>query len=385
MRGSLAGLCVILFGAAAAFAQTYTVFPQFASGGGWTSEIFLVNQGLYAASGVVVSFYGDDGAPMSIESNLGVGSSFSLNVNAGATQVIRVTPSSAQIVGSVVVRYPTTPTVRATEVFRYEENGTVLAEVGVSQQGANGSFSFPVEINPSLGISTAVAMANPTFDSASAQSQTVILSLIDAEGKLRNTAQLPLGAGQHTSLYLTQAPLFPGVDNFTGSVSISSPLGINVLALRQDKQAFGSISTSSGPLLGPFAVAAAAVGESEPNNSTAQARSISGDTLVAGTIGSIRDIDLYKITGSRNDVVSAFTSTQGLNTSIDTIMLLLKSDGSTVIAANDDNGVSNQPDSFLQAVLPEDGTYYIAVYDYYQGSYGGGPYYLHIRLLKPSE
>ncbi|MBP1597038.1 MAG: hypothetical protein H6Q05_2415, partial [Acidobacteria bacterium] len=55
--GLLALMAVLL--ATPAFAQTYTVLSQYASGDGWSSDIFLTNQAAQAATGIVVSFYGN--------------------------------------------------------------------------------------------------------------------------------------------------------------------------------------------------------------------------------------------------------------------------------------------------------------------------------------
>ena len=80
----------------------------------------------------------------------------------------------------------------------------------------------------------------------------IIFHAANSDGTIQRTAVLPLAAGQHIAKYIPE--LFPGLDNFSGSISISSPFGISALALRQDRQAFGAISTDTGPLTGPFAV-----------------------------------------------------------------------------------------------------------------------------------
>ena len=83
---------VLLIGfAVPAYAQRQTIFPQFATGSGWTSELFFANQGLSPTS-VSANFYTQSGAPLTIESNLGTGSVLQLDLGAGATQVITITP-----------------------------------------------------------------------------------------------------------------------------------------------------------------------------------------------------------------------------------------------------------------------------------------------------
>ena len=365
-----------------AFAQRYTVFPQFASGGGWSSEIFLANQGLSAVTGIVVSFYHGDGTPLTVNSNLGSSATLAVNLNPGATQAVQITPDSTTSTGYVVIHYPSSVApVTATEVFRYQTGDTVLAEVGVPQQSADNSFSFPVEVNSAAGVATSFAFANPTLDSTTAAAETVIVTLINPDGTIQRTATLPLAAGQYLSEYVTQ--LFPGLDNFTGSLSVSSPTSMAVLALRQDKQAFGAISSDIGPLLGPFAVTGTAIAAAGNNTSFTSAQQLSSPALVAGFATS-GGYAFFKFTGHQGDIVSAICDTQGLSSYLDSVLLIVKSDQQTVIAGNDENGLYSEHDSFAQVVLPADGTYYIAIYDYNGGGGASYPYRLHFRLVSAS-
>jgi hypothetical protein len=250
--------------------------------------------------------------------------------------------------------------------------------LGVPQQFPFNHFTFPVEVDSSRGVGTGVALANPTLDSGSA-AQTILVNLIRNDGTLQKTAQINLGQGEHRSLYVNESLLFSGLDNFVGTVSLSAANPFSVVALRQDKQAFGATATETGPVLGPFAVNAAAVAETEPNNSPAQAQTLSGNSLITGNIESAGDTDYYGFTGHRGDVVSVIVDTQGLNSELDSVVNLEKSDG-TLVFQNDQNGLFAQNDSFLQAVLPEDDAYYVSVSDYFNSGGGGYAYHLHFRL-----
>jgi hypothetical protein len=383
MKKNLVLAVVLSVFALPAFAQRYTVFPQFASGGGWSSEIFLANQGLSAVTGIVVSFYDDSGAPLTANSNLGSSAALAVNLNPGATQAVQITPGSTTSTGYVVIRYPSSVTpVTASEVYRYQPGDTVLAEVGVGQQDAGSNYSFPVEVNSSAGITTAFACANPTYDSTSALAQTVVATLINSDGTIRQTATLPLGTGQHISEYVTQ--LFPGLDNFTGSISVSSPVSVGVVAFRQDKEAFGAISTDFGPLLGPFAVSGTALAATGSNTNLSSAQQISSPALVTGYVGVAGGYYFFRFTGHQGDVASVICDTQGLNSSLDSVLYVTMSDGQTAIAENDQNGLYYENDSFLQVVLPVDGTYYIVLTDYYGGGGSSYPYRLHFRLISGS-
>src|SRR5688500_15307499 len=126
----------LLFASQTLYAQrVVTVFPQFASGGGWSSDIFINNQGELDAV-VELSFYCDSGDELSVDSTLGVGSKFSFSLNGGNTKAVRVSSTGVLRTGYVVLSFPNGASVRASEVFRYEQSGVVITTLGVAQQFA---------------------------------------------------------------------------------------------------------------------------------------------------------------------------------------------------------------------------------------------------------
>ncbi len=370
-------LLLVLLLSAPAFAQRYTVLPQFASGDGWSSDLFFTNQTATVVTDIVVSFYGDNGSPLPVTTNLGAGSSFNLSLNPGASQIMRVAAAGTLCVGYVVVRAPYTASISVTEVFRFEQGGVISAELGVPQLARNYNFTFPVEVNLSRGINTGLAIANPTFDSGAATAQTLVVNLIDTNGVLQRTALVNLGVGAHLSKFLNETALFEGLDNFSGSVSISGINRFGVLALRQDRVAYGAVAVDPGPVLGPFVRSTPSLAEAEPNGSSGQAQLLTSACLMNGVIGSAGDIDYFYFNGSRGDVVSAIVDTQGLGSQMDSVVRIEKADG-TVLTSNDQNGLYGQNDSFIQLVLPEDGRYNVRVYDYYGSGGGNYSYRLHI-------
>jgi hypothetical protein len=369
--------------AAPVFAQRSVVFPQIASGGGWTSELFFANQGIPQVSGITVNFYDGAGNPLSVESNLGTGSSYTFDLSAGATQVIRITPGgTATQDGYVVATYPSYDSpVRATLVYRYQQGATVQAAVGVPQQEQGDHFSFPAEVNSSQGIATAVAFINPA--AFSSNPETLVVNLIASDGTIQATATVPMNSGQHLAGYLNQPWLFPGLDNFTGSISVSSPFGVGVLALRQDGQAFGGISTDGGPILGPFAWSGTPIPEVEPNDTAQDAQKISGSTIINGTIDPAGDIDAFQFTGKAGDIISVICEAEVIGSSLDSVLQIYDSTG-TIIAENDQNGLAPEGypenDSFIQMVLPADGTYYIVVEDAFGNGGADYTYTLYVKL-----
>jgi hypothetical protein len=368
--------------ASSAFAQRYAVFPRFVSGGGWTSDLSLTNQGTSTVTGINVSFYDPNGHPLSVVSSLGNGSSFDFSLASGATRVLSVTPGSALVEGYIVATYPSfNSAVRGNQIFRYEQSGTVHTEVGVPQQEQGDHFTFPVEVHSDQGVRTAVALTNPVgFNSAA---ETLVVNLIGTDGAVRDVATVELQPGQHLARFLDEADLFPGLDNFSGSVSVSSPLGAAVLAFRQDKQAFGSVATEGGPVLGPFVLEGSVIAEQEPNDTDLDAQPLSGSRIVTGTIGTVEDIDVFYFEGKKGNIVSVVCDTQGTNSMLDSILAVF--DGDLIqIAYNDQNGLAPglypQNDSFIQMVLPQDGIYYIGIYDFLDEGGANFTYTLHVKL-----
>jgi hypothetical protein len=389
-----------------AFAQRYTIFPEFFSGNGWVCELFFTNQDFIGVSGVQILFYDKTGSPVSVDSNLGNATGYTFDLGPGATQLIQVNPEATYVEGYAVVTYPSNGSaVRATLVFRYVDGeGNVTVEAGVPQQ-EHGSqltsplgyhYTFPVEIAPPAGdppqqsALTAVAIVNAEIFYST--SQTIIVSLIGIDGEIDATATIVLQPGEHFAGYLHEAALFPdfqdyidpSFENYIGSVSISSPFGVGVLALRQDGNAFGAISTDGGPILGPFAVFGQdAIDEGEPNDSRAQAKLISNPTVISGTIGVQNDLDYFEFSGQTGDLVSVICDA-ALDGSLLDSVLEIRNSSDELIAENDQNGLSPElypvADSFVQVVLPANDTYYIKVRDYFNN--GGQDYYytLYVRI-----
>jgi hypothetical protein len=284
--------------------------------------------------------------------------------------------------------------VRATEVYRFESGGTVSVEVGVPQQEYGDHFSYPVEMNSAEGVFTTVVLVNPEVYIS--RQQTIILTLIAANGSVHATKKITLQPGEHFAGYLQEGSLFPGLDNFTGSLSISSPWGVGVLALRQDKQAFGAISTDGGPVMGPFVVNETPILEQEPNDSDTNAQVIADSAAIQGTIGIVGDVDTFKFTGQAGDVITVICDAQLDGSWLDSILDIHRGSiggplgtpnyADNLIGQNDQNGLAPElypvNDSFIRIELPANDTYIIVVRDYY-GDAGGTEYYYTIYVNLP--
>lgn len=117
----------------------------------------------------------------------------------------------------------------------------------------------------------------------------------------------------------------------------------------------------------------------EPNDDPAHATSMSYGQSKSAMICGAGDVDYYQFEGHAGDPVVIDIDAAVDGSRLDSYIYLAKSDGSTVLAENDDAGGSL--DSKLGYILPEDDTYYIKVRAYSHPSDGGSDYFYSIRLF----
>jgi hypothetical protein len=196
-------------------------FPHFADGGGWITQLVLVNPTDAQLSGTVR--IADSETPYAIAprsstkiATTGAGST----VHVGS---IEVTPDPASSAPSGVV------------VFSFKRDGITVSETGVPSVRPAQAFRTYVEDFGALGsassLQTGLAIANPSQSAA-----TVNLDLFALNGQpfgSRGTLTVP--AASQTPLFLTEVSAFKNLaPGFEGIVRIStdSPDGISVIALR---------------------------------------------------------------------------------------------------------------------------------------------------------
>ncbi len=244
--------------------------------------------------------------------------------------------------------------------------------------GHHGATVLPAEVRLSNQTSTGVAVAYPTFGDPGIVAQTIVVNLVRSDGVLQDSRPITLKPGEYFSRYLQEQGLFPGLNNFTGSVCVTGISDFSVMALRQDKNGVGSVAVSTGPVLGPFVLAGAPVNETEPNDTRTQAQVLMGNTLINGVISNDGGFDFTRFAGKQGDIVSFLATSVGLGGTLWPQITLQREDG-TVVAVNDWTGLMAGEEAFLQVVLPADAIYYLQVTD----PWGGGPagfYRLHARV-----
>ena len=224
---------VIDLTSSAATSTAGAVFPHFAVGGGWTTQIVLVNPGDDAISGTV-GFFDSNGLASSMTVGNQTNSTFSYSIPARAssklvssvagtgtaTGFIRLTPASGNIAPSAIA------------ILSYKENGVTLTEAGVSAVAPSSALRMYVETSGTTGqpgnIRTGVAIANTSS------------SIVFASFELRNlsgvvvaSGAVPLPGNFQTALFLDELPgassvprPFQGILRLTTGTQPISMLGL---------------------------------------------------------------------------------------------------------------------------------------------------------------
>ncbi len=376
---SVAALLFVIASIPSLLAQSsdvYSVFPQLAVGQGWSSDISVTNQDDISAD-VQLSLFTGQGLPLQAQTNLGTDSSFQFTVAAGATRIITLTSTGALQAGYALLFFPDDVSIRASLVVRWRLNGLVMTQLGVTQQFPFFHYSFPAELDPASQTNTGVALALPSEGLPSGQAQDVIVSLIDEAGQVKQRSVVRLVPGEHLAKMLNEAPLFPELTSFKGSVSVSCAQVFGLIALRLEQGALGTLTISRGPVIAPYLSSQSPTSEAEPNDLAAQGSNLTLPARAVGAIATPGDIDCFRFQGNKGDLITALTSTRSHGATTDTVLTLLKSDGQELVN-NDQNGLMSGNDSFVQAVLPETGTYVLRVEDYFERGGTNFGYELHV-------
>jgi hypothetical protein len=220
--------------ASSASASITKVLPQFVSGAGWYSAVYLANTGDTAVS-VQANFYTDDGAPLTLAA-IGT-SSKSVNLGARSTAIIEAPNTGALVQGYVLVVLPSG--VVGYGVFRWSNPGNPDQEavVPLSDNTSTGSTLIWDDTKYVTGI----AVLNPTTVFG-----TVNLTVRNESGQVIGSPSISLAAGAKKTFLLTDLPGLGAVKGARGSaefVAISG--GVAVLGLRANGVAITSIPTSS--------------------------------------------------------------------------------------------------------------------------------------------
>jgi hypothetical protein len=212
------------------------VFPHFAEGGGWTTQIALVNTTDSVLTGSV-QFRDQSGQATGLSVNGQTNSSFSYSISARSSQKLQTSGTGRSIVsGSVrVVPAGNGLAPSGVAIFSFHKDGKTVAEAGVPASPAGNAFRLYAEAlgdfsHSAVGsIQSGLAIAN---NSASAGTVTLELSKLDGSSTgLTGTLQVPPN-GQGAT-FLNQIQGFASLQMpFQGVLRVSSAASISIVGLR---------------------------------------------------------------------------------------------------------------------------------------------------------
>jgi hypothetical protein len=205
-----------------------TLFPHFADGGGWTTQISLVNPTDKSLAGTL-RFIDPRGQPAAVTLN---GAPVLGDVNysiapRSATQFTTAGESNSIGAGSIRIF----PSQNDTEpvgslVFSYRAGGIRVTEAGLAASSAGVAFRLYAEGSPST--QSGIAITNP-----SSMPATVTLELINPGGATVASGKLLVGPDSQVGTFLNQIAGFEGVRSpFNGLLRVTSPIAVAVAGLR---------------------------------------------------------------------------------------------------------------------------------------------------------
>ena len=208
------------------------VVPHFAAGGGWTTQIILVNPTATVQTGSI-QFFDPAGLATTVTIDGVSGTSASFSVAANSSKKFLTTGASPGTASGSVRIVPTAngPVPTPLVIFSYKPDTVTVAEAGVPVTTGT-TFRMFAQLSASQQIATGVAIANPT-----AVAGTVTLTLYDLNGAQIATTNPPLTlpAGGQLAKFIDQLAMTPSLAGQTvqGVLRITTTLSsISVVGLR---------------------------------------------------------------------------------------------------------------------------------------------------------
>jgi hypothetical protein len=234
------------------------IVPHFAAGGGWRTQVVLVNPGGTTLDGVLQFWSqgspGTAAQPATVIADGQARTSVSYSIPAKSSRRIQVSGDDAvTAVGSARIVPKTGEGVPVgLLVFSFSRQGVTVSEGGVpGVRPASAATMSAYVYNPGGGtgpIDTGIAIANPA-----ATEVTALVTLKTADGSpFGSPAALRIPANGQVALFLSQIPGFeylrpPSMLQGTISVSTTAPSGLAVVAVRGRQNERGDLLISVIP------------------------------------------------------------------------------------------------------------------------------------------
>jgi glucose/arabinose dehydrogenase len=227
------------------------IVPQLAAGGGWRTDIILLNQTDELISGMVrlLSPSGQDQAVMIDGMNV---SSVVYIVPARSSRKLRATGEVSTLSGSFVVTPDENQFAPAVAtVYTYAADGVTTSATGLVVNPTAQEFDIYTEVEGAAGtigsIQTGVAIANPASEPVEVDYE--LIRLDGSHSGITGKLTLP-PYGQETS-FVGELPGAGNIVSFKGVLRITSPTHIAALAIRGRYNERGEFLLSTTPPAAP--------------------------------------------------------------------------------------------------------------------------------------
>lgn len=119
--------------------------------------------------------------------------------------------------------------------------------------------------------------------------------------------------------------------------------------------------------------------EVEPNNSAAEATTVTLPTVCTGTLSEPGDRDHFKFAAKKNETWDIRIRARTLRSPIDSLIRVRDAKGKSLAGNDDDRG---KPDSYIRFKAPADGEYVLEVDEHLKR---GGPFYVYTAEIRKPE
>jgi IPT/TIG domain len=226
------------------------MLPQFADGGGWATQMTLVNPTDLRINGTV-QLFDQAGLPLNVALNGRTASTFSYSLAPHAAQQLQSSGLGSVVLSGWVKVVPDTNAAppSAFAIFSYRAGEIVISEAGVSSQPTASAGRVYVEQSPSLTMTTAIttgfAIANPGDTAVS-----VNLELMTLSGSNAGRTAITIPARGRISKFLNEIPGFDYF-SFQGYVRVSTTAasGVAMVGLRAHYRENGEFLLAAVPAI----------------------------------------------------------------------------------------------------------------------------------------
>jgi hypothetical protein len=118
------------------------------------------------------------------------------------------------------------------------------------------------------------------------------------------------------------------------------------------------------------------IAEKEPNGGFATAQAVEAGQTISGAIGQALDVDVYKVTGKKDEVWVFEVEAQKRGSVLDPLLTIHDAKG-RIVAMADDSDSSRDP--LLRVTLAADGVYTVTLIDAHNAGGGTHAYLLNVR------